>query len=73
MSFRINLTCEYSNRKAEEQREGLEVNGTRQILQVCIDGVNSLVENRFTVKKYTEIVLAANTVAGSEVTLKNCI
>lgn len=73
MSFLINLTCEYSNRKAQENREGLEVNGTHQLLQVCVDGVDSLVVHTFIVKKYTEVVLVAHKVAGSEVNSKYCI
>lgn len=43
------------------------MNGTHQLLQVCIDDVNSLVGHKFIVKKYTGVVLVANKVAGSEV------
>jgi hypothetical protein len=64
LSFLINLTCEYSSRKAQDIYEGLEVNGTHQLLQACVEGVDSLVENKFTLKKYTEIVLVANKLAG---------
>jgi hypothetical protein len=67
----MNVTCEYSTRKARDIYEGLEVNGTHQLLQVCVDGVDSLVENKFT-QKYTEVVLVANKFAGSEVNSKHC-
>lgn len=67
MSFPINLTCEYSSRKAEENYERLEVNGTHQLLQVCVNGVDSLVGQKFVVKKYTVVVLVANKLAGSEI------
>ena len=73
MSFLINLTCEYSSRKAQENHEGLEVTGNNQLLQVCVDGVNLLIEHKFIVKKYTEVVLVANEVAGSEVNSKYCM
>jgi len=43
------------------------VNGTHQLLQVGVDGVDSLVEHKF---KFTEVVLVANKVAGSEVISK---
>ena len=46
------------------------MNGTHQLLQVGVDGVDSLVEHKFIVKKYTEVVLVANKVAGSEVISK---
>jgi hypothetical protein len=72
-SFFMNLTCEYSSRKARDIYEGLEVNGTHQLLQVCVDGVDSLVENKFRQKKHTEVVLVANKLSGSEVNSKHCI
>lgn len=46
------------------------MNGTHQLLQVCVDGVDSLVEHKFLVKKYIEVVLIVNKVAGSEVNSK---
>jgi hypothetical protein len=73
LSFLTNLSCEYSSRKVQENHEGLEVNGTHQVLQVCVDIVDTLVEHKFIVKKYTEVVLVANKVAGSEVNSENCI
>jgi hypothetical protein len=43
------------------------LNGTHQLVQVCIDDDNSLVENKCSVKKYTEVVLVANKEAGLDV------
>jgi len=53
LSFPVNLTFEYSSRKVQENYERLKVNGTHQLLQVCVDGVDSLVGHKFIVKKYT--------------------
>jgi len=41
--------------------------GLTSFCKSAVDGIDSLVEHKFIVKKYTEIVLVANKVAGSEV------
>jgi hypothetical protein len=48
------------------QHEGLELNGTRQIL-VCGDDINLLNENMNTIKRMREAVLQANRAADLEV------
>jgi ketol-acid reductoisomerase len=47
--------------------------GLASFCKVCVDGVDSLVEHKFVVKKYTEVVLVANKMAGAEVNSKYCI
>jgi hypothetical protein len=53
LSFLVNFTFEYSIRKVQENQEGLKLDGTHRLLQVLAytDNVNSLVENKDTVKK----------------------
>jgi hypothetical protein len=55
----FNFALEYAIRKAEENKAGLELNTTQQIL-VCADDVNLLGKHTDIIKKSTEALLVAS-------------
>jgi hypothetical protein len=55
----LNFALEYTTKKVEENKKGLELNGTHHVW-ICADDFNLLCENR-NIKKNTEAVLDAVT------------
>jgi len=66
----FNIALEYVMRKAQENQEGWELNGTHQLL-VYADDVNMSDENTNTMEKITEALLEVRREVGLEGNTEN--
>jgi hypothetical protein len=65
----FNFALEYAIRKAQENRAGLKLNGTHQLLAYA-DDVNLLEDNIYTINKNTQTLIDASKEAGLEVNIE---
>jgi len=62
----FNFALEYAIRRVQVNQDGLELNGTHQLV-VCADNVNILAESVHTVKENAEALIVASKEIGLEV------
>jgi hypothetical protein len=65
----LNFNLEYGVRKVQENRVGLKLNGTHQLLAYT-DDVNLLGDNIDTITKNTETLIDASEVVGRDINVK---
>jgi hypothetical protein len=66
IDFASRFSLEICHQEGQKNNEGLELNGTRELL-ICADGVSILGENISIVKKNTEAALDVRLEGGQEV------